>query len=71
MLLMLVLMLMIVVLMMMMTMIRKKMARKLARRCRWRLGKSRSWEDTDRGQRLLRLLRLSTIHCNCTVLPLI
>ena len=62
---------MMVMMMMMMMMIRKKMARKLARRYRWRLGKSRSWEDTDRGQRLLRLLRLSTIHCNCTVLPLI
>ena len=48
-----------VMMMMMMMMIRKKMARKLARRYRWRLGKSRSWEDTDRGQRLLRLLRLS------------
>ena len=43
--------------MMMMIIIRKKMARKLARRYRWRLGKSRSWEDTDRDQRLLRLLR--------------
>ena len=43
--------------MMMMMMIRKKMARKLVQRCRWRLGKSRSWEDTDRDQRLLRLLR--------------